>query len=124
MVASQAYAILLLLGYYSCNSELTDICFVKSYVIDFHEGLPHTDDFITTFYNVYMYLLDSDDNSELKEEVKDVDCRVTFTSLELTPIQPKRFMAATFTPKFSGQSLNGREIIKEFAVSFVFSAGT
>ena len=58
-----------------------------------------------------IYLLDSE-----------VGCRVT--SLELIPIQPKRFTAAIFIPKLSGQSLNRREVIKEFVVASMFSAGT
>lgn len=58
-----------------------------------------------------IYLLDSE-----------VGCRVT--SLELIPIQPKRFTTATFIPNLSGQSLNGREVIKELVVTFTFGAGT
>ena len=74
--------------------------------------------YVVTFNFMYyyiIYLLDS--------EVGCI-CRVTFTSLELIPMQPKRFMAATFIPNLSGQSLKGREVIKEFAVASMFSAGT
>ena len=83
--------------------------------------------FITTsliLIFMYMYLLDSDDNSEVKGSEVGCICRVTFTSLELIPIQPKRFTAATVTLNLSGQSLNRREDIKELVVTATFSAGT
>ena len=60
----------------------------------------------------------------LRDSDSEVGCSVTYTLLELIPIQPKRFTAATFIPKLSGQSLNRREDIKEFVVTFMFSAGT